>query len=197
MSPTPEDHSWLPAARGPQEARPQLLLPQLLLLLISCSEPTPQDLPARDPSRPDSTEWTQIKARIRSTFPSVREVSTEELARELASATTAEERPVLIDARPTNEYVVSHLEGAICMGPGVLDTIPKDRSIVVYCSVGYRSAELARRLDRLGYMDVRNLEGSIFEWANEGRPLYSGDRRVQKVHPYDSEWGRLLAPAHH
>ena len=59
------------------------------------------------------------------------------------------------------------------------------------------AAELARRLDELGYKQVRNLEGSLFEWANEGRPLYSGDRRVQKVHPYDSDWGPLLDPSYH
>jgi hypothetical protein len=39
---------------------------------------------------------------------------------------------------------------------------------------------------------VYNLDGSIFQWANEGRPLYSGTNRVASVHPYDREWGRFL-----
>jgi 3-mercaptopyruvate sulfurtransferase SseA len=64
-------------------------------------------------------------------------------------------------------------------------------SVIVYCSVGYRSARLAQRLRARGY-EVSNLEGSIFEWANEDRALYQGDRRVSGVHPYDSTWGRLL-----
>ena len=43
-----------------------------------------------------------------------------------------------------------------------------------------------------GYTEVYNLEGSIFAWANEGRPVYRGKERVQVVHPYDKIWGRLL-----
>ena len=42
------------------------------------------------------------------------------------------------------------------------------------------------------YTNVRNLDGSIFQWANEGRPLVRGNQRVQDVHPYDENWGRLL-----
>jgi hypothetical protein len=39
---------------------------------------------------------------------------------------------------------------------------------------------------------VFNLEGSLFQWANEGRPVYRDDVPVQAIHPYDARWGRLL-----
>jgi len=126
----------------------------------------------------------------------VGEITTEELAREFAAA-TGSSNLVLIDARPQVEFAVSHLRGAVRMTPDLLAKLSKDTPIVVYCSVGYRSAELAQRLDSQGYKQVRNLEGSIFEWANEGRPVYSGKEQVHKVHPYDSEWGRLLDPSYH
>ena len=40
-----------------------------------------------------------------------------------------------------------------------------------------------------------NMEGSIFKWANEGRPVYRDGERVEKVHPYNETWGRLLDKA--
>ena len=55
------------------------------------------------------------------------------------------------------------------------DGIAKDAPIVTYCSVGYRSGKMAERLQAAGYTNVRNLEGSIFKWANEHRPLVRGE----------------------
>ena len=40
--------------------------------------------------------------------------------------------------------------------------------------------------------EVYNLEGSIFRWANEDRPLYRGDVAVRQVHPFDESWAALL-----
>jgi hypothetical protein len=51
---------------------------------------------------------------------------------------------------------------------------------------------MAERLQKAGFTRVRNLEGSIFEWANEGRPLVREGKKVTTVHPYDTTWGRLL-----
>ena len=50
----------------------------------------------------------------------------------------------------------------------------------------------AAKLQRRGYTNVHNLEGSIFEWANSGRALSRADGPATAVHPYDAEWGRLL-----
>jgi len=63
--------------------------------------------------------------------------------------------------------------------------------------VGYRSSILARKLQTLGFKEVHNLEGSIFKWANEGRPLVQGQTTVHKVHPYNAHWGRLLERKYH
>jgi hypothetical protein len=70
--------------------------------------------------------------------------------------------------------------------------MPKETPIVTYCAVGYRSGALATKLREAGFTSVRNLEGSIFQWANEHRPLVRGDEPVTTVHPYSSLWGRLL-----
>jgi rhodanese-related sulfurtransferase len=92
---------------------------------------------------------------------------------------------------------VSHLPGARRVDPNasagtVAADLPKETPIVTYCAVGYRSGEMADRLRALGFSNVRNLEGSIFQWANEHRPLVRDDERVSTVHPYSAFWGRLL-----
>ena len=51
---------------------------------------------------------------------------------------------------------------------------------------------MAQRLSEAGFTNVVNLEGSIFEWANQGHPVYREDRAVALVHPYDAVWGLLL-----
>ena len=81
------------------------------------------------------------------------------------------------------------LEHFTCVDP--------DRSIVVYCSVGYRSSILAEKLQDMGFTKVYNLEGSIFKWDNEGRPLVQGKVTVRKVHPYNAHWGNLLERKYH
>lgn len=148
---------------------------------------------------PAGENLAQVQAEVRERFPDVARVSTGELAAWLADGS----RPALLlfDARTREEFDVSHLPGAESL-PHDAGELPasEGRPVVVYCSVGYRSAMLARRLAEGGHADVRNLDGSIFKWANEGRVLVrarpgeAGEGPTAVVHPYNAEWGRLLAP---
>ena len=135
--------------------------------------------------------WPVVKARITKEFPSVKKVGTADLAKELDS----QQRPVLLDVRTAAEFEVSHLPGAQHVDPeadAAAVKLAKEASIVTYCSVGYRSARFAERLQKAGFRSVRNLEGSIFQWANEGRPLVDARGPATTVHPYDRKWGVLL-----
>lgn len=138
--------------------------------------------------------WKAVDAAVTAAFPDVETISTDSLARLLAdSSATA---PVLLDVRTEDEYAVSRLSGAIRVDPDLedfatLDSL-KGRPLVLYCSVGYRSAEMTSRLMEAGFPNVANLRGSIFRWANEGRPVFRDGRSVHEVHPYDGIWGRLL-----
>lgn len=148
----------------------------------------------------DDLTWRAVEHMIASDFPDVPSVSTDALAERLSDDTAP--RPVLLDARSPEEYAVSHLPGAHRVDPAAdaypaLDTLAADTPLVVYCSVGYRSAGVAQALRDQGFTNVANLKGSIFRWANEGRPVYRDDRRVSAVHPYDATWGRLLADSLH
>lgn len=135
--------------------------------------------------------WKAIKSWVRWCFPSVERLSTASLAERLAR----EEQIVLIDARSPQEYAVSHLPGALRAdsveavrqaGVGKQDTV------VAYCSIGYRSARLVEQLAVAGYWAV-NLEGSLFEWANENRLLLRAGQRTAQVHAYSATWALLLS----
>ena len=148
------------------------------------------------PGFAQNVSWAAVQTALRARYPGVPHLSTEALAERLAGSAP----PLLLDVRTAEEYGVSHLQGAVHIDPNahdfdVLRDLPNDAPIVTYCSVGYRSAALAERLEAAGFSAVYNLEGSLFKWANEGRPVYRAGRRVHEVHPYDARWGLLLDKA--
>lgn len=141
--------------------------------------------------------WGLINAKIRHDFPDVKRITTTELAAWLENL--GRPAPLLLDVRTQAEYDVSHLQNADHVEPDAPASAvpqPKDRPIVTYCSVGYRSGAFAEKLHAAGFSNVVNLEGSIFAWANEGRPVFRGGARVEKVHPYNRTWGLLLRKEH-
>ncbi|MGI8819291.1 MAG: rhodanese-like domain-containing protein [Chthoniobacterales bacterium] len=137
--------------------------------------------------------WSIVDAKIRHDFPDVPRISTGELASRLDDRT--QPPPLLLDIRTRAEFDVSHLRDAVWVEPSAPASVvsaPKTRPIVTYCSVGYRSGAFAEKLRAAGYTNVVNLEGSIFRWANEGRPVFRDGQRVERVHPYNRIWGTLL-----
>ena len=101
---------------------------------------------------------------------------------------------VIWDIRRPAEFAVSHLPGSRHVPPDTSDSALKqllpdaNHTILVYCAVGYRSAQMARRLQALGHTNVLNLEGAIFAWAEADLPLEGGDT----VHPYNVMGRRML-----
>jgi rhodanese-related sulfurtransferase len=128
-------------------------------------------------------------------WPAVPQLATAELARRI----DAHESVLLIDTRAKEEYLVSHLPGAVwAESPAQLRAavrnVPATQLIVLYCSVGVRSSKAAAMLMRDGGHTVVNLRGSLFQWANEGRALEADGRPAVRVHPYNRLWGQLLEP---
>lgn len=147
----------------------------------------------------DRLGWAALKLLIRAQFPKVRSISTDTLASWL---TQVDSKPILLDVRTAPEYAVSHLANARQIDPNTQDflslkDVPLTAPIVTYCSVGYRSSAIADRLQQAGFTNVVNLEGSIFQWANEGKPVYRQGKPVRKVHPYSPKWGYLLERDYH
>ncbi|KHE91626.1 MAG: hypothetical protein SCABRO_02621 [Candidatus Scalindua brodae] len=149
----------------------------------------------------EALTWPKVIRDIRNKYPDVKQLQTDELHSWLSNSEIGS--IVLIDARAKEEFRISHISGARNIPYNSKDIITylinvkHDNPIVVYCSVGYRSSILARKLETLGFKKVYNLEGSIFKWANEGRSLVQGQTTVHKVHPYNTRWGSLLEKQYH
>lgn len=100
-----------------------------------------------------------------------------------------------LDTRELNEYAISHIPDAIYTGYDAFDTtalqnIPKDATVVAYCSVGYRSERIGEQLQAMGFNQVFNLYGGIFEWVNQNQTVVNNNNETtQAIHAYNRAWG--------
>lgn len=112
-----------------------------------------------------------------------------------AKALAKSSQYIILDTREAAEYNVSHIPNARYVGYNYfslkdLADIPKNKAIIVYCSVGYRSERIGEKLLAAGYQNVQNLHGGIFEWINEGYPVVKNEKTpTQEVHGYAKSWG--------
>ena len=170
--------------RLPTALRPiWLFAPPLALLIFSACRQTDGDNP--------TTYDRLLRTLYRNTVPVVRPG---QLATMLAKKPEA---VLLLDTRTPAEYKVSHLSNArfvdfASFEKNTFADLPRNQTVVVYCSVGYRSERVGERLKALGFQDVRNLYGGIFQWVNEGRPVYNRQGATQNVHPYSPLWSPWL-----
>lgn len=154
------------------------------MLSSACSQNQPLDKPRT--KQPDFSK--KIDALISFTVPLM---SVNELLNN-------KDKFIIFDAREKNEYDVSHIPDAIYLGysdfnVSRIKNIPKEKNMVVYCSIGYRSEKIGEKLLRLGYKNVYNLYGSIFEWANEKYPLVSSNgKTTYSVHSYNKTWSKWV-----
>ncbi|MDN3491177.1 rhodanese-like domain-containing protein [Winogradskyella bathintestinalis] len=106
---------------------------------------------------------------------------------------------VLLDSRELIEFETSHLKDAIYVGYDnfkLEDTTKllndKQQTIVVYCSLGIRSEDIAEQLKRSGYTNVYNLFGGIFEWKNNDFTVYNTTGETENVHAFSKDWSQWL-----
>ena len=110
----------------------------------------------------------------------------------------AKKNVLLLDTRSRSEYTVSHLPNAQFVNYDDFKVEDfqeqnKDKTIVVYCSVGYRSEKVGEALRKAGYKDVQNLYGGIFQWKNEGFIVHNQNGEpTDSVHTYNKRWGKWL-----
>jgi rhodanese-related sulfurtransferase len=104
---------------------------------------------------------------------------------------------ILLDARSPEEYKVSHIANAQFVGYENFDSLAvaklyRNRPVVVYCAVGYRSEKISEKLEEMGFTNVSNLYGGIFEWKNRGNTVVNETGPTEKVHAYNKTWGIWL-----
>eukprot|EP01084_Bolivina_argentea_P280557 479819_1 len=158
---------------------------------------------------------------IQRKFQNVCHVSTNQLKQDIENNTDI----IILDVRDAVEYHTSHILNAINVPPNtsiknviiqneskhhigskhhISDTdkeesdLKKDNisKIYCYCSVGYRSSTMVRKLQNHGIKNIYNVEGSIFKWINEGNKLVDKDGKpTPKVHAHSKIWSLLLHDA--
>jgi rSAM/selenodomain-associated transferase 2/rSAM/selenodomain-associated transferase 1 len=96
---------------------------------------------------------------------------------------------VLVDVRTDAERGVSIIPGAISAHE-YERTISEHsgKSVICYCTVGYRSADYAQKLKIRG-ITVSSFNGSIVAWCQAGRKLTTPDgHETTQVHVYGPQW---------
>lgn len=101
------------------------------------------------------------------------EISPAELRRRI----DAQEPLLLLDVREPDEYRAGCIPGAVLLPRGLLEAqieelVPDiEARIVIYCSVGIRSAFAAETLGELGYSRVESLFPGFSSWRELGHPV--------------------------
>ena len=91
-----------------------------------------------------------------------------------ASSIESDDAPLFVDVREHEEWNEGHIPGAVHVPRGHLESriegvvSDRDRSIVLYCAGGARSAFAAKALDELGYTSVVSLAGGYTDWKRNG-----------------------------
>ena len=81
---------------------------------------------------------------------------------------------VLLDVRTKKEYDAGHIPGAVLIDFNTPDfdkkiaTLDKDKTYLVHCAVGGRSAKAAAKMSTLNFKSVYNLEGGYRAWEKAG-----------------------------
>ncbi|KDE98529.1 molybdopterin biosynthesis-like protein MoeZ [Mycolicibacterium aromaticivorans JS19b1 = JCM 16368] len=96
--------------------------------------------------------------------------------RELRELLDSGKNVALIDVREPVEWEINHIAGAelipksaIESGEG-LSRLPHDRTPVLYCKTGVRSAEMLAVVKKAGFADAMHLQGGIVAWAKQIDP---------------------------
>ena len=178
-----------PSAATPAHSPPRTGVITILLLLLFSGTATAQPALAL------------IERTLALKHP-VAQLKTDSLATRLSTQDST--GVLLFDVRRADEFAVSRIRGAVRADPDLTaDEFArmfagalKEKELVFYCSVGYRSSILLERVQQqaleAGAVSLANLRGGIFRWYNERRPLHDGTGKVDTVHRYDAFWGRLL-----
>ncbi len=165
-----------------------ILLSGLIILLMvgySCSQPPP---PSDRANCENPIFDKKVASYLNFTVPTIGVETLDE----------SKEEFLILDARKKEEFEISHIKNAKFCGFKDFDTAvwekyPKDTKIVVYCSIGYRSEKIGEKLQKLGFINVYNLYGSLFEWVNQEKPIVDKNNQATKsVHTYNRNWSKWV-----
>jgi sodium/bile acid cotransporter 7 len=116
-------------------------------------------------------------------FPGVKDIAPTEAMKLLKTGSV-----LFVDTRTDAEMKISMLPQAISEEAYLKNKGQyRDKKIVLYCTISYRSGKLAQSLKRQG-MDVYNLKGGLLAWVLEGGKVYNQTDETKRIHVYGEKW---------
>jgi hydroxyacylglutathione hydrolase len=84
----------------------------------------------------------------------------------------------LLDVRKENDWIKERIDGSHNVYVGLLrdnlESVPKDKHVVVSCDTGYKASIATSILQMNGYKNVTNILGSMMSWKKAGYPVVKG-----------------------
>ncbi len=152
------------------------ILGGLLILQPALGEPALSDVQKKE-------IVYKIYADYKKDFPTVKDISprqTMELLNNLAV--------VFVDTRKPAEMEVSRLPNAVTKKKFMHNpNMYKEKTVVVYCTAGYRSGVFARQMAEKG-ITIYNLQGGILAWTLEGGKIYDANGETKRIHVFGKKW---------
>jgi molybdopterin/thiamine biosynthesis adenylyltransferase/rhodanese-related sulfurtransferase len=132
----------------------------------------------KDPSTPKITELIDYEQFCGVVSHEAAEASASSTItpRELRDLLDSGKRVALIDVREPVEWDINHIDGAQLIPKALISSgealakVPQDRTPVLYCKTGVRSAEALADLKKAGFSDAVHLQGGIVAWAKQVQP---------------------------
>jgi len=116
-------------------------------------------------------------------FPEVKDMAPKD-AMELLK----EDKIQFVDTRKDAEMKISMLPQAIPEETYLKNQGQyKDKTIVLYCTISYRSGKLTQKLNKQG-VDAYNLTGGLLAWVLEGGKVYDKNGETKRIHVYGKKW---------
>jgi phage shock protein E len=84
---------------------------------------------------------------------------------------------VVLDVRTKKEYQEGHIPGSILIDYNSPDfdkeiaRLDKNKTYLVHCAAGGRSSNACKKMSKMDFKNLYNLEGGMRAWAKEGKPV--------------------------
>jgi molybdopterin/thiamine biosynthesis adenylyltransferase/rhodanese-related sulfurtransferase len=132
----------------------------------------------KDPTTPKITELIDYEAfcGVVSDAAATAAADSTVTPRELRAMLDSGRKIALIDVREPVEWDINHIDGAELVPKSALEAgdglakLPHDRTPVLYCKTGVRSAEALAAVKKAGFSDALHLQGGIVAWAKQLEP---------------------------
>lgn len=94
----------------------------------------------------------------------------------------SDKKNVVLDVRTPQEFKAGHIAGALNIDWNSSDfekkvsELDKNKTYLVHCQGGVRSAKASDKLMKLNFKSVVNLEGGMKAWEKAGKPVEKGEK---------------------